>query len=167
MNKRVLSRKIVLCLAAFGSAFLFFRFMGKAYGSESACPSWHDLIFGGWGVSPLSSKLAQLRKYNPSPGGIALFSLAIAFASIGSWIFVAGLAKERSSVSVSLGLAAICAAFLFLDLVLCSFALPICVSESNTHPLGAGSISYIGLSSAFLLLDAAGIDMLLLEKKGA
>ncbi len=167
MNKKVLARKILICLAALGSAFLFFCFMGKAYGNEPICPSWYDLIFGGQEVGSSALKLAQIRKYDPSPAGITLFSLTIASGSMGLWIFAASLTHEKSNVSMSLGLTAIHGIFLFLGLALCSFVLPIYVSEKHSQPLGIGSILYITFASVFLALDLIGIAMLLREKKGA
>ena len=167
MNKKVLARKIIICLAALGSAFLFFCFMGKAYGTDSGCPSWYDLTFGGREVSSSAIKLAQVRKYDPSPAGIALFSLTIAAGAMGLWTFAACLTHEKSNVSMSLGLTTIHSIFVFLGLVLCSFVLPIYLSDKTSQPLGVGSVLYITLASVFLALDLAGIAMLIKEKKGA
>lgn len=167
MNKAVLARKIIICLAALGSAFLFFCFMGKAYGTDSGCPSWYDLTFGGKEISSSGLKLAQIRKYDPTPAGITLFSLTIATGAIGLWTFAACLTHEKSNVSMSLGLTVIHGIFVFLGLVLCSFVLPIYLSDKTSQPLGVGSIFYITLASAFLALDLVGIAMLLREKKGA
>lgn len=166
MNKKILARKIIICIAALGSAFLFFCFMGKAYGEDSICPSWYDLIFGGSEISSSSFKFSQIRKYEPTPAGIALFSLTIAAGAMGLWVFAASLTHEKSNVSISLGLTAIHSVLLFLGLLLCSFVLPIYVSNGSEKILGDGSISYIILSSVFLVLDLDGIAMLLLEKKG-
>ena len=167
MNKKVLARKIIICLAALGSAFLFFCFMGKAYGNDSICPSWYDLIFGGKEISSSGLKFSPIRKYDPSPAGIALFSLTIASGAMGLWVFAACLTHERSNVSMSLGLTVIHSIFVFLGLVLCCFALPIYVSDRDSQPLGVGSIVYISLASVFLALDLVGIAMLVKEKKGA
>ena len=167
MDKKVLARKIVICIAALGSAFLFFCFMGKAYGNEAICPSWYDLIFGGKEVGNAVKGLAQVRKYQPSPAGIALFSLTIAAGSMGLWVFAASLTHEKSNVSMSLGLTSIHSILVFLGLVLCCFVLPIYVGEKGSYPLGLGSVWYIILTSFFLTLDLVGIAFLLKEKKVA
>ena len=167
MNKMVLARKIIICLAALGSAFLFFCFMGKAYGNEPISPSWYDLIFGGKEVSSSSIKFSQIRKYEPTPAGITLFSLTIAGGAMGLWVFAACLTHERSNSSLSLGLTAIHGILVFLGLVLCCFALPIYVSDRNGVSLGIGSIFYITFAAIFLALDLVGIAMLLKEQKGA
>ncbi len=166
MGKKVLIRKIIVCLAALGSAFLFFCFMGKAYGNEPFYPSWYDLIFGGKELDS-SSKVALMRecKYDPSPAGIALFSLTIAGGAMGLWVFAASLTNEKSNVSMGLGLVTIHASLIFLGLCLCCFTLPIYLSSKQSAPLGVGSVAYIVLTSIFLALDLAGIFMLLKEKR--
>ena len=166
MDKKVLARKIIVCLAALGSAFLFFCFMGKAYGNEGVSPSWYDLIFGGKEMASVSP-LAHIRKYDPTPAGIALFSLTIASGIIGLWSFAASLTHEKSNVPMSLGLTSIHAMLIFLGLVLCSFVLPIYVSDRGSEPLGTGSVLYIAFTSVFLALDLIGLILLIKEKKGA
>ena len=167
MEKKVLVRKILICLATLGSAFLFFCFMGKAYGSSATSPSWYDLIFGGKEVSSSPSGLSYVRSYDPTPAGIALFSLTIACGAIGLWVVAASLTHEKSNVPMSLGLTSIHAMLLLLGLALCSFVLPIYLGEKGGAALGAGSLIYIVLSSLFLSLDLVGLFFLLREKRGA
>ncbi len=165
MDRKVLARKIIVCLAALGSAFLFFCFLGKAYGNEGASPSWYDLIFGGQERNFSSDKLDLIRRYEPTPAGIALFSLTIASGIIGLWIFAASLTHERSNVPMCLGLTSIHAMLLLLGLALCSFVLPIFVPEGMDCGLGAGSVIYIALASIFLCLDLVGLFLLIKEKR--
>ena len=163
MKTKTILRKIILCLSSLGSAFLFFCFMGKAYGNEAISPSWYDLIFGGREISASVSGPIYAPQYYPSEAGIALFSMTVACGVIGLWLFASTLQKSRSGRAIGLGLTSIHALLLLLSLILCSCVLPLFGEEG---PLGNGSVSFIVLSSCFLLFDLLGLAFLLRSKKG-
>ena len=166
MDKKTVARKILLCVSSLGSAFLFFCFLGKAYGASLESPSWYDLIFGGTekAVSNPDGPL-RIAKYEPTIPGITLFAFTIASGVIGLWLFAASLTKERSNWGMSLGFTALHLILLLLGLFLCSFVVPIFVSSRSRDAIGVGSVCYIVFCAIFLLCDALGIFLLLKEKK--
>lgn len=144
--------KILFCVSSSCSAFLFFCFLGKAYGQGNNAPSWFDLIFGWERVQEVEAGQLKPIISSQSPLGILLFSVNLLLVAFGLWLFASCLLRKSTSLLIR-GFAL---AHLFLLLV-CIVLVSVCPAVFSSKELGSGSISYLVLSSVFALLDLIGL----------
>lgn len=145
--------KILFCIASSCSAFLFFCFLGKAYGSSPSCPSWYALIFGGERALGESSGGLKPIVSSQTPLGILLFSLTLALTAFSLWLFASCLLRKQGSLLIR-GFAC----FHFFLLLACLVLASLCpIAFSSKEGLGSGSIAYISCAGFIACLDAAGL----------
>lgn len=159
MEKKALLAKVSYSLSALGTPFLFFAFLGKAYGSAPSSPCWFDLLFGGEKTEETLSGLRAIVSYSPTPLAIALFSFLLLASALGLWLFSSVLLREHDSL-LNKGLSLLHSIALLVCSLLICFTLPI---YGVKGPLGEGSICLLALCLLLISFDVAGI---LLSRKG-
>ncbi len=143
----------MFCIASSCSAFLFFCFLGKAYGSSSSSPSWYALIFGGeralegasGGLKPIVS--------SQTPLGILVFSLALVLTAFSLWLFASCLLRKEGSLLIR-GFACFHLFLLLATLILVCLCPKVFASKEG---LGSGSIAFIACASIIACLDVTGL----------
>ena len=145
--------KILFCIASICSAFLFFCFLGKAYGSSTSSPSWYALIFGGARVLEDSSGGLKPIVSSQTPLGILVFSLTLVLTAFSLWLFASCLLRKEGSLLIR-GFACF---HLFL-LISCLILVCLCPKVfASKDGLGSGSIVFIACASFIACLDAFGL----------
>lgn len=152
MKKDFAIEKIIYCISSSCSAFLFFCFLGKAYDGGTSSPSWFDLIFGWERVQELQGGQLKPIVSSQSPLGILLFSMNLLLVAFGLWLFASCLLRKPTSLLIR-GFALAHS----LLLLVCLALVCVCPAVFSANKLGSGSISYIVLSSVFIVLDAIGL----------
>jgi len=159
MEKEALLAKTSYSLSALATPFLFFAFLGKAYGDAPSSPCWFDLLFGGEKAEEALPGLRCLASYSPTPLAIALFSFLLLSSALGLWLFSSVLLRQLDSL-VNKGLSLLHAFSLFVCFLLVCLSLPV---YGVPGPLGSGSICLLVFFPLLISFDLAGI---LLSRKG-